>query len=88
MLLVLTRFKNVAPILSAEAGPDGAPLVLLRPGATEELAEDEANVDVVIKHWKQLGYKVVEGRRCYFPFLPIPLRLLSKCLTLFYTPYG
>jgi hypothetical protein len=48
MLLVLTRFKNVTPVLSAEAGPDGAPFVLLRPGATEELAEDESNVDVVI----------------------------------------
>ncbi len=46
--IVLTRFKNVAPVLSAEAGPDGAPLVFLRPGDTEELAEDEANVDVVI----------------------------------------
>ncbi len=45
---VLTRLKNVAPVLSAEAGPNGAPLVFLRPGATEELAEDEANVDVVI----------------------------------------
>ena len=31
-LNVLTGLEYVAPVLSAEAGPDGAPLVLLCPG--------------------------------------------------------